>query len=55
MKKIITDDCPARGGWTEAARGLEELDTKLAEETDYEIEFVKNQNRMMSLWNEIVQ
>jgi hypothetical protein len=33
-----------------------ELNAKPAEEeTDYEIELIKNQNRIYSLWNEIVQ
>jgi hypothetical protein len=29
--------------------------TNREEQADYEVEFVNNQNRIMSLWNEIVQ
>ncbi|WP_240417370.1 hypothetical protein [Paenibacillus periandrae] len=44
---------PPLGGSTETST---DLDLPPAEKNvDYEIEFVKNQNRIMSLWNEIIQ
>jgi hypothetical protein len=41
------------GKFIETSIELEPTPTE--KQADYEIEFVKNQNRIMSLWNEIVQ
>lgn len=44
---------PTTGGTAETSTDLDSLPAE--KNVDYEIEFVKNQNRIMSLWNEIVQ
>jgi hypothetical protein len=44
---------PTIGEFTETSIEMDPTSTE--EQADYEIEFVKNQNRIMSLWNEIVQ
>lgn len=53
LKVTIPGYNPTAGKLTETSIELEPKATE--EEVDYEIELVKNQNRIMSLWNEIIQ
>jgi hypothetical protein len=53
LKMTMPINEPTIGGTAETST---DLDLSPAEKNvDYEIDFVKNQNRIMSLWNEIVQ
>jgi hypothetical protein len=53
LKVTIPGYNPTTAEITETSIELDPTSTE--EQADYEIELVKNQNRIMSLWNEIVQ
>jgi hypothetical protein len=53
LKMTMPINEPTIGESVEISTDLDSLPAE--KNVDYEIEFAKNQNRIMSLWNEIVQ